>query len=144
VPAISLQLLLPPATILSIGAVAMAITAHNDGLISSREQSATGTIVSHERQNHNRYGYRFRAEGTEFTGWETPLKAEPKIGQSVKVYFDPQNPAENSLTDFVELADIWRGRGIVLLTFCGVFVAVVVLLDLTVGRARPKGTSSVP
>ena len=55
----------------------------------------------------------------------------------MEVYFDPQNPSENSLTDFADLADTWRGRAIVLLTMCGIFIAVVLLLDRTIGK-RPE------
>src|SRR5579863_10052539 len=101
---LSFQLLFAPA-FFSIGVLGMLIASHNDASVASREQSATGTIVSHEPQNHNRYGYRFQVGGTRYTGWETPLKGGPKIGQSVKVYFDPQNPSENSLTEFAVLAD---------------------------------------
>ena len=111
----------------------MLIASHNDASVASREQSATGTIVSHEPQNHNRYGYRFQVGGTRYTGWETPLKEGPKIGQSVKVYFDPQNPSENSLTEFAVLADTWRGRAIVLLIMCAIFASVVLLFDRTIG-----------
>ena len=112
----------------------MMITAHNDGLVASRELSATGKIVSHEPQNHNRYGYRFQIGERDYAGWETPLKEEPKIGQSVKVYFDPENPSENSLTDFAELVDTWRSRAIVLLIMCVIFASFVLLFDRTIGK----------
>lgn len=130
-------MLLPPG-LFSLFAVAMLIAAYDDRRIASRERSTTGVIVSHEPQNHNSYTHQFHINGQEYAGSETPLKEEPKIGQSVTVYFDPLDPRYNSLTDFAELADTWRARGIVVLGLCAVFVAGVVLLDLTVGRARPK------
>ncbi len=117
----------------------MWIAAHNDATVAARQQSAMGTISSHEPQNHNRYGYRFRVEATYYSGWETPLKAEPKIGQSVKVYFDSQNPAENSLTDFAELAAAWRGRAIVLFIMCAAFASAVLALD---HRAKSRSSNS--
>jgi hypothetical protein len=112
----------------------MLIASHNDALVASREQSAMASIISHEPQNHNRYGYRFQVGGTDYIGWEAPLKDEPKIGEPMKVYFDPQNPSENSLTDFADLADTRRGEAIVLLIFCVVFASVVVTFDLTIGK----------
>ena len=116
----------------------MLIAAHDDGLVASHERSATGVIVSHEPQSHNRYAYQFEVDGIGFTGWETLLKDEPRIGQQVKVYFDSRNPSENSLTDFSVLSDTWRGRAIVLLIFSALFAGSIILFDLTVGKARSR------
>jgi hypothetical protein len=38
-----------------------------------------------------------------FNGWESPKKQELEIGKRVVVYYDPQNPKKNALTDFREL-----------------------------------------
>ena len=139
----STQLLIIP-LFFSLGVIGMVVAWHDDRDVASREQSATGVIVSHEPQNHNRYGYRFQIGGRDYARSQTPLKEEPKIGQSVTIYFDPLNPAENSLTSFADLADTWLARGIVLLVFSAFFIAVVGLLDLTVGRARRRSARSPP
>ena len=120
----------------------MMIAAHSDKDVASREQSTTGTVVSHEPRNHNRYGYKFQVSGQDYAGSETPLKAEPKIGQSVTVYFDPMNPTENALTDFAELGDRLFASGIGVLIFSGLFVGLVLLFDLTIGKVRPEGVKS--
>jgi hypothetical protein len=133
----SFQLLFVPA-LFSIGAFGMMVASHNDALVAAREQWVTGTIVSREPHNHNRYGYQFQVKGETFSGWETPQKDEPKIGQSVRVYFDAQSPAKNALTDFADLADTSRARGIVMLVMSGIFVPVVLLLDRTLGKRRPE------
>jgi hypothetical protein len=104
--------------------------AHEDKGIAAREQSTVGTITIHQAENHNRYGYTFHVSGHDYGGWETFLKAEPEIGQSVRVYFDPLQPANNALTDFADLGDRWFARGIALLIFSAFFIAVVLLLGL--------------
>lgn len=63
-----------------------------------RSQSA------HEPANHNRYGYIFSVDGRSYTGWESPRKDELEIGKQVVVYYDPNDPAKNALTDFGELS----------------------------------------
>jgi hypothetical protein len=117
---------------------------HNDSGVASREQSTVGVIVAHEPSNHNRYGYKFQAGGRDYTGWETPLKEEPKIGQSVTVYFDSLQPAENSLTDFVELADTWRARAIVALGFTVLFIAVALIMRLVASKTLSRSTNGGP
>ncbi len=137
------QLLVIPA-LAALLAIGMVIAAHNDSGVASREQSTVGVIVAHEPSNHNRYGYKFQAGGRDYIGWETPLKEEPKIGQSVTLYFDSLQPAENSLTDFAELADIWRGRAIVVGVFTALFVAVGLIMRLVARKTLPKTTSDGP
>jgi co-chaperonin GroES (HSP10) len=74
-----------------------------DREIASREQTTKGLITAHEPANHNRYGYVFSVNGRTFNGWESPKKEELKIGEQVVVYYDPQDPNKNALTDFGEL-----------------------------------------
>jgi hypothetical protein len=117
----------------------MMTAAHSDKDVASREQATTGTVVSHEPRNHNRYGYKFQVSGQDYTGSEAPLTTEPKIGQSVTVYFDPLNPTENSLTDFAELGGAWLARGVGMLVFSGLLVGFVFLFDRAIGKVRSKG-----
>jgi hypothetical protein len=70
--------------------------------IAKREQTTQGMIIAHERANHNRYGCVFTVNGKTFNGWAIPLNEELEIGKQVFVYYDPQDPDENALTDFRE------------------------------------------
>jgi len=74
-----------------------------DGEVAKRERTVLGTITAHQPANHNRYGYTFSLNGQSYSGWETPRKEEPLIGQLVTVYYDPADPTQNALTDFAEL-----------------------------------------
>ena len=48
-----------------------------------------------------------------------PAEKEPKIGQSVTVYYNPRSPDENSLTDHNELSDSWSGTAWGVSVFAG-------------------------
>jgi Protein of unknown function (DUF3592) len=74
-----------------------------DKEIAARQQTTQGVITAHEPANHNRYGYTFFVNGKIFNGWESPMKRELSVGQDVTVYYDPQDPNKNALTDFAEL-----------------------------------------
>jgi hypothetical protein len=137
------QLLVVPALAVML-AIGMVSAAHNDSGVASREQSTVGVIVAHEPSSHNSYGYKFQAGGRDYIGWETPLKEESKLGQSVTVYFDSLQPAENSLTDFAELADIWRGRAIVVGVFTVLFAAVALIMRMVARKTLAKTTSDGP
>jgi hypothetical protein len=113
-------------------------SAHKYKGVSLREQTTTGTIILHEPEHHNRYGYRFQVDGRAYTGWETPLKVEPKIGQSVRVHYDPINPAENALTDYSELSDRALGPALAILLLSAVFIAAVLSLGPILSKALLK------
>jgi len=111
-----------------LGAALMLVAAHNDSDVASRQATTVGKIVAHEPSNHNRYGYRFQVEGQVYTGSETPRKAEPRIGQSVTIYYDADNPVENALTDYRELSSDWSERAVAFffaacIAFVGIFLA---------------------
>jgi uncharacterized protein DUF3592 len=87
-----------------IGSIALmwgAIANHN---VAAREKTITGAITAHEAANHNTYLYTFAIEGKAYTGRQIPDKQELAVGQQVRVYYDPQDPAKNSLIDFDEVA----------------------------------------
>jgi len=94
--------------------------------IAEKQKTVVGTIIAHEPANHNRYGYTFVLGGKSHTGWETPRKENPRIGQRVLVYYDPSNPAKNALTDFNELAA--RSLGPVPLLLFGIGAVAFVIL----------------
>jgi hypothetical protein len=87
----------------ALGAILFIYEWKVDREISTREQTTQGVITTHEPANHNRYGYAFSVNEKPFNGWESPKKQELEIGKRVVVYYDPQNPKKNALTDFREL-----------------------------------------
>jgi hypothetical protein len=125
-----------------LGAVFFMVSAHNSKEVSLREQVTVGTIILHEPENHNRYGYKFQVAGRPYTGWETPLKKEPRIGQSVAVHYDPLDPNENALTDFSERSDRALYPAIAILFLSAVFIAVILSLGPVVGKARLKNPTN--
>lgn len=101
------------------------VQAHTARQVASREQTANGVIDAHESRNHDRYGYKFRVGQREYRGWEIPQKAEPSMGQSVTVYYDPLDPAKNALIDFAAAGDRLFGFGIGLLFLSTVVIGAV-------------------
>jgi hypothetical protein len=77
---------------------------HRDRVIAQRQQTTSGTILTHEPSNHNRYGYNFSVSDKPYSGWHIPEHDEPTIGQRVTVYYDPIDPNTSALDDFGELA----------------------------------------
>jgi hypothetical protein len=125
-----------------LGALFFMVSAHKYKEVSSREQTTTGTIILHEPENHNRYGYRFQVDGRAYTGWETPLKVEPKIGQSVTVHYDPLNPAQNALTDFSARSDRASGPAVAILLLSAVFIAAVLSLGPILSKSLLKNPAA--
>ena len=125
-----------------LGAVFFLFSAHKYKDVSLREQTTTGTVILHEPENHNRYGFKFEVDGRAYTGWETPLKAEPKIGQSVTVHYDPLNPAENALIDFSERSDRAFGPAVAMLLLSAVFIAAVLSLGPILSKALRKNSAT--
>src|SRR5208283_1192176 len=54
--------------------------------IAERQQTTSGIVTAHEPSNHNRYGYRFEANGRAYTGWQSPKNEELAIGKQVIVF----------------------------------------------------------
>jgi uncharacterized protein DUF3592 len=128
-----------------LGSVVLMSFSHDYSEVASRQQVTAGIIVRHEPSNHNRYGYTFQVNGREYSGWETPLREEPGIGQSVRVYYDPLNPAENALTDYTGRSSRMLGPAVGILIFSAVFTGVVLVLgaiNKTRGNARPPAPGS--
>ena len=86
-----------------------------DRRIAKRQRTTSGRIVHHDPANHNRYGYVFSVNETEFTGWEIPRR-DFRMGEPVVVYYDPLDPSRNALADFAVLAEDQRGPILLLLT----------------------------
>lgn len=87
-------------------ALGVALAIHEwvvDRTVAQREKTTNGTITAHEPANHNRYEYSFSVNGKSYSGWESPRKEEPRIGQQVTVFYDPLDPTKNALTDFCDL-----------------------------------------
>ena len=80
-----------------------------DSQIAGRQQTASGIVTAHEPANHNRYGYKFEVDGKSYTGWESPTRSELAIGKQVIVFYDPQDPSRNALTDFHDVSTFVLG-----------------------------------
>jgi hypothetical protein len=87
----------------AIGAIVFIHEWKVDREVAMREQTTRGFVTTHEPSNHNRYGYVFSVNGKSFTGWESPQKEELEVGRQVVVYYDPQDPNKNALTEFRDL-----------------------------------------
>ena len=74
-----------------------------DSQIARRQRMTSGVVTAHDPANHNQYGYKFEVEGKSYAGWEGPKGSDLAIGRTVVVYYDPENPNKNALTDFHEL-----------------------------------------
>lgn len=112
-----------------LGAVVLWSISEEYSEVARRQQATTGTIVRHEPSNHNRYGYTFKVDGHDYSGWDTPHRTEQSMGQSVRVYYDPLNPATNALTDFHERSYSIRGPAIAILFFSAILAAGVLVLS---------------
>lgn len=71
-----------------------------DSVIAKREKTVLGTIVAHEVANHNQYRYTFMVNGGSYAGFGHPPNGPSEIGDQLRVYYDPSNPAKNALVDF--------------------------------------------
>jgi len=116
----------------TVGVIFMMAAALDYSKVASRQQVTTGIVTAHEAHNHNRYVYKFQLDGQEYTGGETPLGAEPKVGELVRVYFDPLDPSRNGLTDFGKRRERMRGQAVGLL----ILTTAAGLLILALGKRR--------
>ena len=87
----------------TIGLLVMMNEWRVDRQIAGRQRTASGVITAHEPANHNQYRYEFEVDGKSYTGLEGPKGREFDIGKTVVVYYDPENPSKNALTDFHDL-----------------------------------------
>jgi hypothetical protein len=62
-----------------IGAIIFLASAHKYKEMSSREQTTSGTIILHEVQNHNRFGYRFQIDGKATEAGKLPSTKSPRL-----------------------------------------------------------------
>jgi hypothetical protein len=91
--------------VLAFCIVMPAYTSRVHGAIAAREGTAYGIITDHQTINfEHRFRYIFSVNGQWFTGWKSSLKNGFEFGMQVLVYYDSQNPNENSLTDFAEMS----------------------------------------
>lgn len=104
------------------------------GQIAGRQQTTSGIVTAHEPANHNRYGYKFEVDSKAYVGWQVPVHSDLAIGQQVIVFYDPQNPGRDSLTDFHDLSASSLGPVPALLFGIGA----VALLIFYRRRATPK------
>jgi hypothetical protein len=87
--------------------------------IGARQRQVGGVVTAYDRSNHNQCRYSFSVDGSPFVGVSSAPADSTFAGEQVQVYFDPINPAANSLKDFS--ASSRRTRGVIYLSFLGVF-----------------------
>lgn len=76
------------------------------GAVAKRQQIVTGIVRAHEPSNHNCYRYSFSVDRKSYQDCESISSTDnPRIGKDVTVYYDPLDPATNSLTNFSELQE---------------------------------------
>ena len=127
----------------SIGLIFSVYSGLTDRAIATRQRTTGGAVTAHEPANHNRYGYFFSVNGKSYVGWESPRKNEFEIGQHVLVFYDPNDPTKNALTDFGDLS-LEKFGPIPLLTIGIGTVALVIFWQRRKNLAVAKPAGSVP
>jgi hypothetical protein len=95
-------------------------------VVAQREQTTSGTVVSHEPANHDRYGYNFNVNQKAYSGWQIPHGDDQfKIGQVVTVHYDPLDPNDSALVDYNELSS--RALGPVPFLLAGILLVTVII-----------------
>ena len=127
--------------LLTIGVTFFVYPWWKDRAVAARQQTASGTIVTHEPANHDRFGYTFNVNQKTYSGWQVPHDDDQfTVGQLVTVYYDPQDPNNSALEDFSELGD--RALGPVPLLIAA--VPLVALIEFLRRRGKPKSTRVIP
>ena len=88
----------------AIGLVLIIGEWRTDVQVAKRQQTTSGTVTTHEPANHNQYVYKFEVSGTSYTGRQSPKGDELSLGKQVVVFYDPQNPSKNALSDFHDVS----------------------------------------
>jgi hypothetical protein len=123
-------------------------TSRAHGAIAAREGTAYGIITVHETRRFDyRYSYVFSVNGHWFAGWKSSRKNDLECGMRVLVYYDPQNPNENALTDFAEmsrnpftsLAHWWDDQKPHGWLICGGFFLFLAVVGTLTGEALARG-----
>lgn len=123
--------------LLTIGVTFFVYSWWKDRAVAARQQTASGTIVTHEPANHNRFGYTFNVNEKTYSGWQVPHDDDHfTVGQVVTVHYDPQDPNNSALEDFSELG----GRDLGPLLFLIAAIPLVALIEFLRRRGKPKST----
>src|SRR5208283_5648544 len=109
------------------GAFFLMNSAQEASEIARRQQIATGVLAAHKLSNHNQWEYRFHVEARGYSGLDRVRSGTPRIGEAVKIYYDPLDPTTNSLITFEERSNGFLGPALAILLLSA-FLAAVVLL----------------
>ena len=118
----------------AIGLLLITVEWRTDIQIAERQQTTSGVITAHEPSNHNQYVYKFEVGGRPYTGRQSPKSDELSVGKEVVVFYDPQNPSRNALSDFHDVSTYASGPVPMLCLGIG---AVAILIFHQRRRARP-------
>jgi hypothetical protein len=102
--------------------------------VAPRQQTIMGSLTAGP-VGRDGYRYAFTVSDTEYSDWGTMQGPEPKIGQPVLVYYDPENPAVSALTRF-EYSNRQRAWDLVLGFVILLFVTVLIPVCMIVARMR--------
>ena len=83
--------------------IGLLFTAHDmtkDNSAAKRQQTSHGVVTSYEPSSHNLCGYTFSVHGKQYKGEASAPTNNVTVGDQVRVYFDSQEPTNNSLEDF--------------------------------------------
>jgi|HubBroStandDraft_1064217.scaffolds.fasta_scaffold632486_1 hypothetical protein len=105
-----------------------------DAAIGKREQTSVAVTTGCTPSDHNQCQYEFEVGGREFTGRSSSPTYPTALGAHLPVYFDPQNPATNSLRDFTEATA--SERSMALLCISGICLLAIIIL-IAKRAARP-------
>lgn len=107
----------------AFGLLLLVPTTLQDAAIGNRQQTTAGIITAYEPNNHDSCRYAFSAQGKQFGGIDGCPRHPGAVGSTVKVYFDPTNPAKSVLEDF----SVRGRRNRPLIYLCAIEVAAVFL-----------------
>jgi hypothetical protein len=104
--------------------------------VAPRQQTIPGTLTAGPT-GRNSYSYTFSVAGVSYTDWGSVLGPEPRIGQEVLVYYDPQDPTVSALARF-EYSSTQRARDLVIGIAILISVATLIPVSLIVASGGSK------
>jgi hypothetical protein len=107
--------------------------------IAKRQRVAVATVNLHDPPNHDRYGYMFLLNRSQYTGWAYPSdNITYSLGDQIVVHYDPLDPTHNLPEGFEETS----GRDLIFAPFCLLVIAGLPTLIFFRRRALRMGSPS--
>ena len=107
--------------------------------IAKRQTATVANVSSHDPHNHDRYGYLFNLNGSQYTGWAYPHdKVDYSLGQRIVVYYDPIEPTRNLAESFATAGY----RDLIFAPFCLMIIAGLPLFIFFQRRASSRAADT--